>query len=283
MRIVSFLCVSTLVWSTGCAAACRTSHSSAEQQWEALCRRMPKRRPPSATGEAHRSSLTREQKEALDEIAMRALDAVVRVKTVGSDRKKAWTDAANAKTASARSGGTGVVISSDGLILTNEHVVRHALHVSVVFKDGTEYPVKVIIVHPHQDVAVLQIAREQMPCASLSFQPVKPGMLVVAVAGNNTHRDCIYRRGVVTSRRTSLQRELDPTGQRDYSKLLETTVKLEPGFSGGPLLDAEGHLVGLNVAATGSEGADEQRGYAIPFDHHMNEAIGQLMASARTH
>ena len=87
--------------------------------------------------------------------------------------------------------------------------------------------------------------------------------------------------GVVTRGRRSLQRELDPTGRRDYGDLVETTVKLEPGFSGGPLLDLKGRLVGLNVAVTGSPGTDRQRGYTIPFDNPMHEAIGQLVVLAR--
>lgn len=210
-----------------------------------------------------------------------ALDSVVRVKTTSLSRGEARNDSLGARAASTGSGGTGIVISSDGLILTNEHVVRHAQDVTVVFHDGTEYPVRAIVVHPRQDIAVLQIDRSQTPSALPSLQPVKSGTPVVAVSCATDHRERFYRTGVVTSLRRSLQRELDPAGRRNYGDLVETTVRLEPGFSGSPLLDSEGRLVGLNVAVTGSPGTDRHRGYAIPFDQKMHEAIGQLVALAK--
>lgn len=281
MRSAAFLCACALLLVTGCATTRRTPHLTAELQWEALCRRMPQRRIPGAPGDTRRSSLTRTQESALQHIAVRALDSVVRVKTANPDWEEAGNDSSDARAALTNSGGTGIVISSDGLILTNEHVVRHAHDVTVVFHDGTEFPVKAIVVHPHQDIAVLQIDRNEMRSALPSLESVKSGTPVVAVSCTADRREGYYRTGVVTSGRRSLQRELDPSGRRDYGDLVETTVELEPGFSGGPLLDSEGRLVGLNVAVTGSPGTDRYRGYAIPFDHQMHEAIGELVASAR--
>lgn len=281
MRSAAFLGACALLLVAGCSTTRLTDHMTAQRQWEALCRRMPQRRIPSAAGETCRSSLTREQETALRHIAMGALDSVVRVKTASPGREVPRSNSSDARAASTSSGGTGIVISPDGLILTNEHVVRYANDVTVVFHDGTEYPVKAIVVHPHQDIAVLRIDRNEMRSALPSLESVKSGTPVVAVSFTTDQRERSYRTGVVTSRRRSLQRELDPAGRRDYSELVETTVKLEPGFSGGPLFDSEGRLVGLNVAVTGSPGTDRHRGYAIPFDHQMHEAIGQLVALAR--
>lgn len=281
MRSAAFFCACALLLVTGCASTHRTAHLTAEHEWEALCRRMPQGRTPSAAGETRRSSLTREQESALQYVAVGALNFVVRVKTASPGRGELRNDSLGARAASTSSGGTGVVISSDGFILTNEHVVRHAHDVTVVFHDGTEYPVKAIVVHPRQDFAVLRIGRTQMPPALPSLEPVKSGSPVVAVSWISDRREHCYRTGVVTSGRRSLQRELDPAGRRDYGDLVETTVKLEPGFSGGPLLDSEGRLIGLNVAVTGALGTDRHRGYAILFDHQTHEAVGQLVALAK--
>ncbi len=278
MRPAELSCACAIWLVTGCATTHRTARLTSEQQWEALCLRMPQRRIPGTAGHAHPPSITRKQERALQDIALGALDFVVRVKRTGLGRDEARTDSSNARAASTNSGGTGVVISSDGLILTNDHVVRHARDVTVVFHDGTEYPVKAVVVHPRRDIAVLQIDGTQWPAAVPSLEPVKSGTPVVAVScATDRHEHC-YRTGMVTSGRESLQRELDPAGRRDYGHLVETTVKLEPGFSGGSLLDSEGRLVGLNVAVTGSPGTDRHRGYAIPFDHEMREAVGELVA-----
>ena len=87
------------------------------------------------------------------------------------------------------------------------------------------------------------------------------------------------RPGVVTRASASMQEELDPTGQRDYRRLIESTAELAPGFSGGPLLNAAGRLVGLNVAVSGAPG--DRRGYAIPFDARMGEVVARLARAAR--
>ncbi len=281
MRFAAILCACAVFLVTGCAATHWTAHLTAEQQWEALCRRMPQRQVLVASGEAYRSSLTREQETTLKRIALVALDSVVQIKSASPVQEESRNDFSNVHAISSRSGGTGIVISSDGLILTNEHVVRHTRGISVVFSDGREYPVVAMVVHPRLDIAVLQIDRSHIACVSPSLEPVQSGTPVVAITCATDQRQHCYRTGVVTSGRRSLQRELDPAGRRDYGDLVETTVKLEPGFSGGPLLNSEGHVVGLNVAVMGSPGTDQHRGYAIPFDDKMNKAIGQLVALAK--
>ena len=87
------------------------------------------------------------------------------------------------------------------------------------------------------------------------------------------------RFGVVTDATVSLQARIDPTGARRYDRLIETTVPLEPGYSGGPLIDAGGRLVGLNVAVAGETRSADCRGYAVPFNAETRHAIAELAAS----
>jgi len=94
---------------------------------------------------------------------------------------------------------------------------------------------------------------------------------VVAVGCAPTDR---IRAGILTSADASLQVQLDPTGQCRYGGLLESTVPIEPGFSGGPLLDRTGRLIGLNVALAGR--GLTQRSYAVPFTAATRAAIASL-------
>lgn len=280
-RVLPIVLSLVLFLQCACVGPSATCRSHCQARWDRLCAQMrPGRTLP--TGHSNASpALAPGQSEALRAAAGEMMASVVQVRTVASGAAAGGQADGPARPASLRSGGTGVVIASDGLILTNEHVVRHAKNVTVVFHDGAVYPVKAIVVHPRRDIAILQIDRTQIPSASPSQERVKPGTPVVAVSCAAEQRERCYRTGVVTSGRRSLQCELDPAGRRDYSDLVETTVRLEPGFSGGPLLDSEGRLVGLNVAVTGSPGTERHRGYAIPFDHPMREAVEQLVALSR--
>lgn len=281
MRSTAFFIACLALWATGCTTGNDTKRLTSEKQWNTLCSRMPQRQRPGITSDSHLPPLTRQHETVLQHVALGAANSVVRVKTKTQGCGDVQNQSLVARATSTRSGGTGVVISSNGLILTNKHVVRYAKEVTVLFHDGAEYPVEVIVVHPRLDLAILKIDQIQLQATLPSLEPLKSGTPVVAVSCTTDHPDHCYRTGRVTNERKSLQRELDPARRTDYGNLVETTVKLEPGFSGGPLLDSQGHLVGLNVAVTGSAGTNRHRGYAIPFNRRMYEAVGQLIEAAK--
>jgi len=282
MRFAALFCACAVLLAAGCTAGeqCRTQ-LTAKQEWEALCRRMPQRRMPGTADEPHLSSLSRDEEAVLRRAADGAVDSVVQVRTIRRSAGGNRDDFSEARKASSESGGTGVVISADGLILTNEHVVRDAEQVSVLFHGGGEYAVEAIAVHPQLDIAVLRIEQTELQPHIPNLERATTRTVVVAISGAFDRPGDCYRTGVVTHEVRSLQRELDPAGRRDYRGLVESTAKLEPGFSGGPLLDATGHLVGLNVAVAGPAGTDRCRGYAIPFDERMLKAIEQLVTEAK--
>jgi S1-C subfamily serine protease len=127
------------------------------------------------------------------------------------------------------------------------------------------------------DMAVLVVDCVGLKPLQMADSPARSGEPVIAVGGRRFDEPIGRRSGAVTSVAASLQNNLDPTRRRDYNRLIESTATLEPGFSGGPLLDLHGRLVGLNVAMTGRPGSAQCRGYAIPFDDAARQAINGLM------
>jgi len=177
------------------------------------------------------------------------------------------------------SGGTGVVVDASGLILTNAHVVEQARSITVVLDDGTRCDARAVAANVLLDLALVQIDRTDLPV--LSPVPHVPNVRqpVIAVGRPPGSTAPLLRRGVITRRNASLQAELDPAGLSDYSRLIESTAQIEPGFSGGPLLDRRGRLVGINVAV--AEYTDGTFGYALHFNEDVIAGVHALIERAR--
>jgi putative serine protease PepD len=167
-----------------------------------------------------------------------------------------------------------VVIGSDGLILTSAHVVRNAIDIRVVLSDGSWHPVAGVVVDERLDVAVLRINATGLRALPPTRLTASAGTPIVAIGWSTPRGAASARSGVVTSMSSSLQAELDPTQLRDYSQLIESTAELEPGFSGGPMVDTDGELIGLNVAISGARAT--RRAYTIPFTEQACEVVARL-------
>jgi S1-C subfamily serine protease len=150
--------------------------------------------------------------------------------------------------------GTGLIYASDGLLVTNSHVVHHAQTLRVTLHDGRTFPGGVVADAPAQDLAVVRIAGRGLPVALLSTRPLRVGQLVVAV-GTAFGLGGTVTAGVVSG----LNRSLDAPGAR-LEGLIQTDTPINPGNSGGPLVDAEGRVVGINVAI-------------LPYAHGIGFAI----------
>lgn len=211
-------------------------------------------------------------------IGQAAADSLVHVVTVLRATPADASPSSGQQAMSFCTGGSGVIVAADGLILTSEHVCRDAAEIRVVLPDGRELPVEHLVVDRRLDLAVLKIAATGLPALTVSSRPLQPGMSVVAVARVEPDRPVTIRPGVIVATVVSLQQLLDPTLTRDYAGLIESTTRLEPGFSGGPLLDSAGRLIGLNVAAGTADGA--HRGYAIPLGGAVRAAVYRLRAQA---
>jgi serine protease Do len=167
--------------------------------------------------------------------------------------------------------GSGFIISSDGYILTNNHVVDHADKITVRLQDRRTLTAKVIGTDPTYDIAVLKIdAGGSLPAVSLGdSRSLKPGQWVLAI-GSPFGFDYTVTQGIVSAVGRNL-------GQRDqpYTSFIQTDVPINRGNSGGPLFDLQGRVVGVNSQIYSNTGDYMGVSFSIPIDVAMN-AVQQI-------
>ena len=159
-----------------------------------------------------------------------------------------------------RSLGSGVVIESNGLIVTNNHVISNADDILVALRDGREARAEVIGVDPETDIAVLQIEMSDLP--SLKFgdiEDVRVGDLVLAI-GNPYAVGQTVTQGIISAIGRS------DVGIATFENFLQTDAAINPGNSGGALINTKGELWGINTAIFSRSGGSQGIGFAIPVD-----------------
>ncbi len=156
--------------------------------------------------------------------------------------------------------GSGVIISADGLILTNNHVVTEADTVVVVLPDGREFTAEDIRTDPATDIAVLRVkSSERLPAARLGdSDALQIGDWVLAV-GNPFELESSVSAGIISAKGRSL-------GSAERASFLQTDAAINPGNSGGPLVNLRGEVVGVNTAIASSSGGYQGIGFAIPIN-----------------
>ena len=171
-------------------------------------------------------------------------------------------------------GGSGFLFTPDGLILTNSHVVHRARRIEVTTTAGQTFAADLLGEDPHTDLALLRVSSAQpLPILPLgSARAIRVGQLVVAI-GNPLGFACTVTAGVVSA----LGRSLRATGGRLIEDVSQTDAALNPGNSGGPLLDANGRVVGVNTAIiAGAQGIC----FATSIDI-ANQVVTELMRHGR--
>ena len=166
-----------------------------------------------------------------------------------------------------RAAGSGIVIAPDGYVLTNAHVVDDARAVDLVMSDGATYRASVIGIDPATDLAVVRALGPALPALELAIaDTLRVGQLVVAI-GDPLGLQSTVTHGVVSA----LGRSLRAKDGRIIENVIQTDAALNPGNSGGPLVDTHGRVVGVNTAIiAGAQGI----AFAIPA------ATARMVASA---
>jgi serine protease Do len=175
-----------------------------------------------------------------------------------------------------RGEGSGFVISKDGYILTNAHVVEKAREVTVRMTDRREYSAKVVGVDPLTDVAVLKIDASNLPVVRVGNPAaLKPGQWVIAIGSPFGFENSVTA-GIVSA----TARSLPSTGNTAYTRFIQTDVAVNPGNSGGPLFNLTGEVIGINSQIYSRTGGYQGVSFAVPIDVAMN-VKNQLVATGR--
>jgi len=157
--------------------------------------------------------------------------------------------------------GSGVIVQSDGHIITNNHVIENAETLSVRMEDGTQYDASVVGQDPFSDLAIIKVDAEDLTAVSFGNpEQVKTGQWVLAFGSplspdlNNT----------VTAGIISALGRLQRTAGQGAQNFIQTDAAINPGNSGGPLVNLDGELVGINTAIKSNTGGYQGIGFAIP-------------------
>jgi Do/DeqQ family serine protease len=217
-------------------------------------------------------------------VAHNVLPAVVNIQTEATIRQR-QTDpffdpfgffGGRERAYTSQSLGSGFVWSSDGIIVTNNHVVEGASRITVNFNGGKQMSAKLVGVDPDSDVAVLRVDAKNLPAAPVGTSgDLMIGETVVAV-GNPFGLSGTVTTGVVSA----LGRSVPSQEQnRTFTDFIQTDASINPGNSGGPLLNIEGKVIGINVAIYAQA---QGIGFAIPVDR-ARKVIEDLLRYGQVH
>jgi serine protease Do len=160
-------------------------------------------------------------------------------------------------------GGTGFIVSADGLIITNKHVVSDtSATYKVLFNDGSESKAEIKTLHPTQDLAIIKVDKNNLkPVEFADSDKLKVGQTAVAIGNALGEFDNTVSRGVISGLRRSIMASDNMGNAEQLSQVIQTDAAINQGNSGGPLLDINSKVIGVNVAT--AEGA-QSIGFAIP-------------------
>jgi serine protease DegQ len=156
--------------------------------------------------------------------------------------------------------GSGVIVSADGYLLTNNHVVEGADEIEVQLTDGRQSRARLVGTDPETDLALLQITLDKLPVIALGDMRVLQVGDVVLAIGNPFNVGQTVTSGIVSA----LGR--NRLGLSTFENFIQTDAAINPGNSGGALVDAEGRLIGINTAIYSRNGGSMGIGFAIPVD-----------------
>ncbi len=156
--------------------------------------------------------------------------------------------------------GSGFIITADGYILTNNHVVNDADLITVTLKDGREFTAELVGTDPETEIALIRIKGENLPVVKLGdSDDLEVGEWVIAV-GNPFGLQETVTAGIISATGRS------QVGITDYENFIQTDAAINPGNSGGPLVNVDGEVIGINTAIYSRSGGYMGIGFAIPIN-----------------
>lgn len=175
-----------------------------------------------------------------------------------------------------RSMGSGFIISDDGYVLTNNHVVAHADEIRVRLIDQQEFRAEVVGMDPRSDLALLKIEAEDLPTLTFAeSDSLKVGEWVLAI-GSPFGLDYSASVGIVSA----IGRSIPGSGRDSYVPFIQSDVAINPGNSGGPLFNLKGEVVGINTQIFTRSGGSIGLSFAVPSEL-AREVVAQLKTSGR--
>jgi S1-C subfamily serine protease len=220
--------------------------------------------PARTEGTLRDSELLDAYSRAVVEVVERTGPAVVSISIGGESQSEEFEP---------MGAGSGFVIAPDGYVLTNSHVVQDAPRVDVTFMNGDRRKASLIGLDESTDLAVVRVIASGLPYASLGDSAnLRVGQLVIA-AGNPYGFQSTVSTGVVSA----LGRSLRTRQGRLIENIIQHTAPLNPGNSGGPLLDSQGRVIGINTAIIAMA---QGIGFAIPSDT-ARTVVSQLISKGR--
>ena len=176
--------------------------------------------------------------------------------------------------------GSGVIISPDGYIVTNDHVVDGATQVRVTLNDRRVFTAKVVGVDKLNDIAVIKIDAKNLPSVPWGDSTkLRPGETVLAFGNPFGNFPFTVTRGIVSGLGRPNPYSDDPRKPGDF---IQTDAAINPGNSGGPLVDARGEVIGINTFIISNSGSFAGAGFAIPAEIAKSSAE-QIMKSGTVH
>ena len=241
---------------------------------------------------ARSANFLRELDSSLEAVVAKVSPAVVQIVVTGYGPLEDRGHTNTAVIVREHAIGSGVIVDPDGYIMTNAHVVEGAQRIRVILPPPpTDSPLepqpirakqileaKLLGTHKASDLALLKVEASHLPTLTLgSDKPVRQGQLVLAIGSPEGLRDSVTM-GVVSS----VARQPDPDEAMVY---IQTDAAMNPGNSGGPLVDVDGNVVGLNTLMLSAGGGSEGLGFAIPaaivnFDYQNLRKYGHVQRVA---
>lgn len=206
-------------------------------------------------------------------VAQKALPSVVNINvyTASQSQAQGFMRSSSTQEYTQSSLGSGVILSGDGYILTNYHVIEGADKLQVVASGG-EYEAKVVGTDPSSDLAVIKIEASGLPAVEIgSSSDLVTGEWVMAV-GSPFGLEQSVSTGIVSAVSRSSSSLYSSESEAIYTNMIQTDAAINPGNSGGALVDKNGKLIGINTLIASTSGSSSGVGFAIPVDYAMKIA-----------